>query len=74
MGIHAHHFLRDYLLICLALLIVFIVAVIIVYFMIAKTAPPKKPKKREIKFYKIKNPKHSIKEESYRLELDESTS
>lgn len=68
MGIHAHHFLRDYLLICLALLVVFIVAVIIVYYMIAKTAPPKKPKKKEIKFYKNKNKAHSIKEESYRLD------
>lgn len=69
---HAEHFIRDYLLICLALLIVFIVAVIIMYFIIAKTAPPKKPKKREIKFDSKRNSKFIDTEELYSTkELDD---
>lgn len=72
MGEHAQHFVRDYLLICLALLIVFIIAVIIMYFMIAKTAPPKKPKKREIKFDTKRSSKLINTEELYSTrELDD---
>lgn len=72
MSEHAKNFIRDYLLICLALLIVFIVAVIIMYFIIAKTAPPKKPKKREFNFEAKRSSKFIDTEELYSTkELDD---
>ena len=40
---HHGNFIRDYLLICLALLIIFIAAVVGVYIHLRKTAPPPKP-------------------------------
>lgn len=72
MGEHAKNFIRDYLLICLALLIVFFIAVTVMYFIIAKTAPPKKPRKREFKFESKRSSKFIDTEELYSTkELDD---